>query len=89
MSSAICFNLDQSKILSSGNGLTLFQTRHCFYLSALQILEKAVGKGEIALNEQFLLFSAFFILLKKSMSNKYKQHSTCRVFRAIENYSDK
>ena len=24
MSSAICFNLDQSKILSSGNGLTLF-----------------------------------------------------------------
>ena len=26
MSSAICFNLDQSKILSSGNGLTLLQT---------------------------------------------------------------
>ena len=26
MSSAVCFNLDQSKILSSGNGLTLYQT---------------------------------------------------------------
>ena len=25
MSSAVCFNSDQSKILSSGNGLTLFQ----------------------------------------------------------------
>ena len=25
MSSAICFNLDQSKILSSGKGLTLYQ----------------------------------------------------------------
>ena len=25
MSSAICFNLDQSKILSSGNGLTLYK----------------------------------------------------------------
>ena len=33
MSSAICFNLDQSKILSSGNGLTLillFTTIHLF-----------------------------------------------------------
>ena len=26
MSSAICFNLEQSKILSSGNGLTHYQT---------------------------------------------------------------
>ena len=26
MSSAICFNLDQSKILSSGNGLILYHT---------------------------------------------------------------
>ena len=26
MSSANCFNLDQSKILSSGNGLTVYQT---------------------------------------------------------------
>ena len=26
MSSAVCFNLDQSKILSPGNGLTLYQT---------------------------------------------------------------
>ena len=27
MSSAICFNLDQSKLLSSGNGLNVIKTR--------------------------------------------------------------
>ena len=27
MSSAICFNLDQSKILSSGSGLTCYQNQ--------------------------------------------------------------
>ena len=32
--SAICFNLDQSKILSSGNGLTLHQTIPSFTDSA-------------------------------------------------------
>ena len=43
MSSAICFNLDQSKILSSGNGLiewcllTLSQTSPGFYVSAVQV----------------------------------------------------
>ena len=36
MSSAICFNLDQSKLLSSGNGLILLTSIHslfskCFY----------------------------------------------------------
>ena len=35
MSSAICFNLDQSKILSSGNGLTLSQMT-IFYFSELK-----------------------------------------------------
>ena len=31
MSSAICFNLDQSKILSSGNGLTLPNDKFLFW----------------------------------------------------------
>ena len=30
MSSAICFNLDQSQILSSGNGLTSYHTVSTF-----------------------------------------------------------
>ena len=37
MSSAICFNLDQSKILSSGNGLKAFSIRRnlCSYSAAI------------------------------------------------------
>ena len=35
MSSDICFNLDLSKILSSGKGLTLSQTSPGFYVSAV------------------------------------------------------
>ena len=30
MSSAICFNLEQSKIMSSGNGLNAFPNKPCF-----------------------------------------------------------
>ena len=37
LSSAICFNLDQSKILLSGNDLTLSQTSPGFYVSAVQV----------------------------------------------------
>ena len=40
MSCAICFNLDQSKILSSGNGLKTYQQLIAF--------GNIVGKGEIA-----------------------------------------
>ena len=52
MSSEICFNLDQSKILQSGNGLTLSQksnfsfSHSVFYpfgeLSAIFVLKKIV-----------------------------------------------
>ena len=38
IASAICFNLDQSKILLSGNGLSHSQTSPGFYVSALQII---------------------------------------------------
>ena len=65
MSSAICFNLDQSKILSSGYGLT----NH----SKLTYSEKRVcstnlkntqKKREIAHTKQFLPFPAFSTSLK-------------------------
>ena len=36
--------------------LTLSQTNPGFYVSAVRIFRKTVGKGEIAHNEQFPLF---------------------------------
>ena len=41
MSSAICFSLDQSKILLSGNGLKLLQTRNL----SLMKMAKSSPKG--------------------------------------------
>ena len=35
MSSAVCFNLDQSKILPSGNGLTLYFQHYFSYTAAI------------------------------------------------------
>ena len=58
--------MDQSKILLYSKelrkqyiGLTLSQTSPGFYVSAEQSFESTVGKGEIAHNEQFLLFPVF------------------------------
>ena len=56
MSSAICFKLDQSKILLSSNGLktlefmylTLYQTSTSFDAATEKLFEKMVGKGENA-----------------------------------------
>ena len=100
MSSAICFNLDQSEILSSGNWLKCILIWHLIvYLDAFlfvyklkdlnefwfwsfciesnlhpfpnkpwflrvcntSVFENSVGKGEIARNEQFLLFPQSFL----------------------------
>ena len=55
MLSAICFNLDQSKISSSSDGL-----RHCSSMKCASV-ENTVRKGEIACNKQFLLFSQCFL----------------------------
>ena len=41
--------------------LTLSQTSPSFYVSAVQVFENTVGKGEIARNEQFLLFPQCFL----------------------------
>ena len=75
MSSAICFNLDQSKILLSGSGLTPafctfgsycnfnpFPNKPWFFMCLqYKSFENTEGKGEIAHNEQFLLFPQCFL----------------------------
>ena len=43
--------------------LTLSQTSPGFYVSEIQVFENTVGKGEIARNEQFLLFPQCFLIL--------------------------
>ena len=59
MSSAICFNLDQSKILSSGNGLKVSADDKLnvptIVISAFDRIEN-VGRGENAGYQHFLLF---------------------------------
>ena len=52
MSSAICLNLDQSRILSSGNGLNVAQ----IMIYAFHRVENIVEKGENAGLHNFLLF---------------------------------
>ena len=41
--------------------LTLYQTRPCFYMSAVQVFLKTLGKIEIAHTEKFLLFPECFL----------------------------
>ena len=51
-------------LLNSCRSLTLSQTILGFYMSAVQLyksFENTVGKGEIARNKQFLLFSRCFL----------------------------
>ena len=53
----------QSRRVLFGKELTLSQTRPGFYMSAvyLSLLKTTWGKGEIACNEQFLLFPHCFL----------------------------
>ena len=75
------FNLGQSRIFSSGNGLTFytFLFHHstlsqskllflCFFSAGLL---KTLGKGEIARNEQFVLFPQCFLPLSVWKSLKF------------------
>ena len=62
MSSAICFNSYQSKILSSGNGLTLYHTILTFTTLKQKAFENiVVGKAENSGNQHFLFFPQCFI----------------------------
>ena len=60
MSFAICFNLDQSKILSFGNGLMLYPTIPTFNVPKNKALENTVGKGENAFPASIFSFSTVF-----------------------------
>ena len=62
------FNFLVTFILSSANAILLFgkelnlsQTSPGFYMSQYKSFENTVGKGEIARNEQFLLFPQCFL----------------------------
>ena len=63
MSSAICFNLDWSKILLSGNGLTLYHTASTFNTLYKKPFENIAGKGENAPKQ---IFSTMFSTLPKT-----------------------
>ena len=80
MSSAICFNLDQSKILSSGNGLSPVSLTLFLVLTCLQYksFENPVGKGESARDKQFLLFPQCFLPFLKTFS-PFHQTRNCRL----------
>ena len=64
MSSAICFNLDQSKILSSGNGLSV--QSHLITALRKKAFENGMVNGENAGNQHFLLFATMFSTLPKT-----------------------
>ena len=53
-------NTPVSTITETGK-LTPFQTSPDFYVSAVQVYENTVRNGEIAHNEQFLLFPQCFL----------------------------
>ena len=70
MSSAICFNFDQCKTLSSGHGLTLITTQPRLLTTLKKkALENTVGKGENAGNQHFLLFQECFLLYQREKSS--------------------
>ena len=66
MSSAICFNLDQSKLLSSGNGLT-------------NVWEDVFGQGEMDIDREVPQLLKYFLsvksMKKKSSRVTYKMFS--------------
>ena len=60
-------NLDQAKIWWISEDLTLSRTSPGFYVFAIQVFLKTLwGKGEIACNEQFLLFPQCFLQVLKT-----------------------
>ena len=67
MLSAICFYLDQSKILSSGNGFT--KQSQLLTTQKKKTLENNVGQGENAGNQHFLLFPHFLLLCRSKKSS--------------------
>ena len=69
MLSAICFNLDQSKILFPNQALVFTYPRY-------KSFENTESKGEIAHFEQFLLFLQCFLTILRHF---YHFHQNCRL----------
>ena len=65
MLSAICFDLDQSKILLSGNSLTLYHTRPTFNTLAKEGFGKHCGKKRKCWEPAFSSFPAMFSILSQ------------------------
>ena len=61
-----------------GNGLTLSKTSPGFYMYAEQVFEYNLGKGEIACNEQFLLFPQYSLLIWRTFYH-FHQIRNCRL----------
>ena len=74
MSSAICFNLDQSKLLSSGNGLrftSFIKQSHILRTPRKRTIEKKKKNSEEIENagkQQFIMFRDFVQLCQKVIS---------------------
>ena len=67
------------KLLHTTNQvLNLSQRSTCFFIYAEQVFWKHWGKGEIAGNEQFLLFPQCFLTFRKTLCH-FHQISNCRL----------
>ena len=64
-------NLGRDKNLHNVKTLTPSQTSPGFYVSAVKVFENTVGKGEIARNEQFLLFPQCFLPFWRTFCHFY------------------
>ena len=76
MSSAICFNLDQFKILSSGYGLTLYHTIPTFNDPKEEAFGKHCGKRRNDGNQHFLLFPKTISIFDSHLFYRLKMLST-------------
>ena len=80
MTSAICFNMDQSKILLSGNGLTLHHTVQTFNDPLKEAFWKPLtaGKEQNTDKQQFILLPHCILLYKREFSVFWSQFN-CHV----------
>ena len=81
MLSAIFSNLDQTEILSSGNGLTLSQTSPGFYLSAVQVFWKHRKKDKLLVMSSFYFSHSVFYTFEELSSIFIKfEIVVCKLF---------
>ena len=77
MSSAICLNLDQSKILSSGNGLNLSQTSPSF-VCLTSLLNTLWEKEKLLVKSNFSFSHGVFYPFRE-LSAIFNQIQNCRL----------